>query len=1335
MKTKLLSTVLCFLFISAYIYCQGQWNTTVQFAGLIWDVKSGKSGPGPSVPNNWSDSPQNVWVDGNGQLHLKIRKVGNIYYCSEIRAQQSFGYGEYRFYVASRVDTLDPNIVAGMFTYETDLKEIDIEFHRFDGPSSGNGNYTVQPTTPQSHHDFELNLDGDYSTHKFIWSTENIKFQSYHGHYESLPNSSFLIHDWWPYTGSYNPPVGNERLHINFFLFNALDPINGQDAELIIKCVFVPPVGVTSPNGGEIWTGGHIHDITWNLPTITGNVKIELVRDNSYSTIAYNLPNSGLWQWLPISQNIENGDNYKIQVSSINNPSAFDISDGNFTIVQAPELISPVSGSIVQNPILLDWTTVLGATGYDLFIDGSLKTTTSQSEYTITLNEGTHYWQVRSVSPDGYSIFSDEWSFVVNQQNIPSINVSQNSLPDFGTLITGNCSSSNQYTVSGIYLNGNISITPPSGFKISTNNINFSTSPITLTQTGGTVPNTTIYVEFCPSIVGSYSGNITHTSSGATTKNVAVIGTGINACVPVITISTNNLNFGNIAAGTTSPNLQFNVSGSNMISEITVTAPVNFEISLGGTWGSQRTLQNINGSVPLQPVYVRFNPPGIGTFSGDITLTSTNATTQIVHVTGIGTTPPPGTSVCGDILTSVTWTLANSPYTVCSSGLYVANGATLTINPGVVVKFQPGSYITIVGTLHVDGTGNKVTFVSTTPGNTWDYIVINSQNHHNQCYIKFADFINGGLQINGNEQIIGCTFKGCNLNNNNSELVLIDASYGGNASFTDCVFENNTYDNTVYIDNMGYTNQVTFTNCIFQNNQNTQDAQGIIELDDNTSPVFNNCDFFNNSCNLSNSDGGVFELRSGASPIFNDCQFINNHSEGNGGVMLIFNNQVKFRRCLFEGNSAAKGGVIYSYSNQETQFESCKFINNSGTTQGGILYTTGGSTWFINCLTDNNNSPNGKIGYISAPVKFTNSIILETQTLFTNHPGYVNCYFSIVPNGSGSYMGNGTSTANPMLNANYYPQNGSPCIEQGTQNTNYLPTGFTFAASDFGGNQRIQGNIIDIGIYEAIYIAPSADFISSPTIGIVPLTVNFTDLSTPGSLPIASWSWDFGDGGISTLQNPQHLYLTVGYYTVSLTVTNQHGSDTETKDYYIQVTQPIQPPVNQTLQNIIIANSQNNCYNATQTINVAGNGTIFVVQDGGSATMIAGQNILYLPGTTVQSGGYMWGYIVPNGPYCLTPSMPKVAPTEDKTLISIEQSSFKIYPNPTIGAFILELKEGFPADKVTVTVYGMRGEKVLTEVINGNRKHELSLSNSPAGIYFIRVITGDKAETAKIIKL
>ena len=81
-------------------------------------------------------------------------------------------------------------------------------------------------------------------------------------------------------------------------------------------------------------------------------------------------------------------------------------------------------------------------------------------------------------------------------------------------------------------------------------------------------------------------------------------------------------------------------------------------------------------------------------------------------------------------------------------------------------------------------------------------------------------------------------------------------------------------------------------------------------------------------------------------------------------------------------------------------------------------------------------------------------------------------------------------------------------------------------------------------------MAPTADFSGAPVSGDVPLTVDFSDLSTDGA---TSWSWTFGDSGSSTEQNPSHTYLAAGTYNVTLTATNDCGSDIHTKSGYITV--------------------------------------------------------------------------------------------------------------------------------------------------------------------------------------
>ncbi|MCP3914638.1 MAG: PKD domain-containing protein, partial [bacterium] len=80
--------------------------------------------------------------------------------------------------------------------------------------------------------------------------------------------------------------------------------------------------------------------------------------------------------------------------------------------------------------------------------------------------------------------------------------------------------------------------------------------------------------------------------------------------------------------------------------------------------------------------------------------------------------------------------------------------------------------------------------------------------------------------------------------------------------------------------------------------------------------------------------------------------------------------------------------------------------------------------------------------------------------------------------------------------------------------------------------------------------SPAAEFSGSPSSGVAPLTTSFVDLSCGN---VTSWSWDFGDGGTSNVQNPNHTYTSSGTYTVSLTASGPGGSDGETKTNYITV--------------------------------------------------------------------------------------------------------------------------------------------------------------------------------------
>jgi hypothetical protein len=178
-------------------------------------------------------------------------------------------------------------------------------------------------------------------------------------------------------------------------------------------------------------------------------------------------------------------------------------------------------------------------------------------------------------------------------------------------------------------------------------------------------------------------------------------------------------------------------------------------------------------------------------------------------------------------------------------------------------------------------------------------------------------------------------------------------------------------------------------------------------------------------------------------------------------------------------------------------------------------------------------------------------------------------------------------------------------------------------------------------------------------------------------------------------------------------------------------------PVTLNIQNDIIANGTSTCYNATQTITVAGGATSFVVLNGGSATMIAGQNIIFLPGTKVDSGGYLSGYITTNGQYCGVPAAPALMGLSDGNHESVGRSArsrFNVYPNPSAGQFFLELPADMPGPAVRAEIYDSRGARVSVFSMNHEKVHPFTLSDHPAGIYHVRLITPTTVETALIVK-
>jgi len=237
----------------------------ITFSGKQWTVRnSGTSTSGPG-PNYWSDFTDNVWLDANGYLHLKITHVGDKWYCPEVTTKDKFGLGEYQFWLIGRIDDFDPHIAFGLFQFPTpDLgvsgsHEIDFEFSKWGGSSSvPNALYTVYPNVnPQGpirvagqdkwRFDLDNSNPNPWTTHRYTRTENSILFQSQYGHYNDATN---LFHSWTynAATDTYTPTPGDVNhslaampVHLNLWCFNG-PPSNGQEVEIVVRAFKFTPL-------------------------------------------------------------------------------------------------------------------------------------------------------------------------------------------------------------------------------------------------------------------------------------------------------------------------------------------------------------------------------------------------------------------------------------------------------------------------------------------------------------------------------------------------------------------------------------------------------------------------------------------------------------------------------------------------------------------------------------------------------------------------------------------------------------------------------------------------------------------------------------------------------------------------------------------------------------------------------------------------------------------------------------------------------------------------------------------------------------------------------------
>jgi len=204
------------------------------------------------------------------------------------------------------------------------------------------------------------------------------------------------------------------------------------------------------------------------------------------------------------------------------------------------------------------------------------------------------------------------------------------------TTTTGTASSAQNFAVTGVNLTANVTCAAPAGFEVSTDGSTYAGSVDFIPGGVNSSVSGTLYVRLAAATApGSYSGNVTLTSTGISPINIAANGIvytvggtpTITEVGSLVTFVTN--------VGTPSPAQSVFVSGAFLIGNITCTAPSGYEVSTDGTTYADTASYTPSGGSASGNLYVRLAAATpIGAYTGFVTLTSNSATTVYVSVTG-----------------------------------------------------------------------------------------------------------------------------------------------------------------------------------------------------------------------------------------------------------------------------------------------------------------------------------------------------------------------------------------------------------------------------------------------------------------------------------------------------------------------------------------------------------------------------------------------------------------------------------------------------------------------------------------------------------------------------
>lgn len=204
---------------------------TIHFSGYDWVVRAAGSDRG-GEPNDYD--PENVWVDENGYMHLRMANTNGKWSCAEVSLTRGLGYGTYKF-VLRDTARLNPSAVVSVFTWD-DIRsgdfrnELDIELSRWGDPKNKNAQYVLQPFyVPENISRFTV--PSGPATHSFRWEPGKATFKSFQGTSLDAGGSAISEH---AFTAGV-PAPGNATVHIDMYEFHHSRNPSQQPSEVVIE--------------------------------------------------------------------------------------------------------------------------------------------------------------------------------------------------------------------------------------------------------------------------------------------------------------------------------------------------------------------------------------------------------------------------------------------------------------------------------------------------------------------------------------------------------------------------------------------------------------------------------------------------------------------------------------------------------------------------------------------------------------------------------------------------------------------------------------------------------------------------------------------------------------------------------------------------------------------------------------------------------------------------------------------------------------------------------------------------------------------------------------------